>query len=146
MDNILSIDRLYPKLYLVPETYSVPTPFHNQEILVIAKQEDLNNDADFLNKILKAIDKAGDDHTFILGYKDSEQLDLTQWTRSHFSHVIIFGINPQKLGLNTKLSGYNFYKTETYSIMLGHPLSMISGQQKYKKALWTCLQTEFVKN
>ncbi len=142
----MNLDYLYPKLYLVPETHSVPTPLHEQEILVIAKQEDLDNDAEFLNKILKAINKAGDDHTFILGFKESDQLDFTQWSRRHFSHVIIFGINPQKLGLNTKLGGYRFYKTETYSIMLGHPLSTISAQQKYKKALWTCLQTEFVKN
>lgn len=133
-------------LYQVPIESPLTINIDEKDVLVIVSADDFNTNKELLEKIIKAIPGINEDLVVTYEINEDDHLKIANITRDQFAHVILFGINPKRIGMNLKISGYRFYRTETFSLLLCHKLSKISTEKKYKKALWDALLAEFQPN
>jgi len=127
----------------LPKDNSAEVDLSGKDLLVILNQADFDEHESLLRKILTSINYDFESNAASLILAAEEEINIAKLTREHLSHVLVFGVDPKKLGMNIQVGGYQFYKSETFSILVAHKLTKLQKEKMLKKRLWDALQNEF---
>jgi len=131
-------------IYDIPEAADSKIKFNEeQNLLVLAKSDDLKLHKDLLIKILSAIGYQDKQNAKILSIESETSINISRLISKQITHVICFGLMPKDIGFNASFRPNTFYKTENFSLLLSYNLEKLGTSIDNKKALWAALQTAF---
>lgn len=134
------------EIYDIPEAeISLNIENAEQNLLVVAYEDDFNEHNALLFKILSAIGYEKDRNAMIHNLKIGESINLSRAVPREISNVLCFGMMPKDIGFNASFRPNAFYKTENFSVLLSYNLEKLGTSVENKRALWTALQTHFKK-
>ncbi|NNE27550.1 MAG: hypothetical protein HKN09_11970 [Saprospiraceae bacterium] len=113
------------------------------QLAIVVNQNDFTEYNDLIDKIFKAVNIELSRQTFQIVLGDGQEISLASHLNDDIKNVFVFGVNPKCLGFNASFKAYQAYKTESYTVLFSHSLKDLSTETKFKKALWTILQTVF---
>lgn len=132
------------KVYQVPQSDKFESILcENAETAVIVYKADYEVNQMLLSKICTAVDKPVGEVSSAYILEQESDMNLTSVLAESVKWVLVFGINPARLGLNASFKAYYFYPTETYNILFAHSLQKLEEHLPYKKSLWSVLQKTF---
>lgn len=117
-----------------------------KKMLIIARSEDIDTGKETFGKIIKAIGYDIDQDCYILALgADKAKKDLAPLLRElDITDLIVFGVNPKELGFHIQARLYYPFQFEQMSFILSHSIAEMNDNQKFKMALWQCLQKQFL--
>ena len=107
-----------------------------KQLLMLFEKEYTEDEKDFLNKILGAINIKPEEVETKFGITAS---GLPEIIEANSGYILIWGLNFQEA------QNYKFYKKVNASILVIDSLTAIKNDQSLKGKLWNCLKEEFVK-
>lgn len=122
-------------------------------LLVVAAGTKEREEADqaFLAKVLAAVELAPlEEKVYLLPVRASEKIPLSDLARSlAVDHILLFGTEPQLLGIRAQLPLYQFVKLGELTVFLSHSLQDIeaerqAGKKEKAAALWRALKAKFL--
>lgn len=131
--------------YDIPALVAPEVSKHKADKLaIVIGKEDFSKHENLLTKILSAINFDLKKNVRIIQIEASNALKLDKTLLEEIEDVICFGINPKQISFNASFNANVFYKTESYTIMLAHPLSKLDQDKARKMKLWSALQTRYL--
>ncbi|NNF21188.1 MAG: hypothetical protein HKN67_04545 [Saprospiraceae bacterium] len=118
----------------------------NATVSVVSYKSDYENHDVLIKNICAAIERPIGQDTNVLTLESDADFNLTSSLDQSVKWVLVFGVNPARLGLNASFKAYHFYPTESYNILFAHSLQKLDGHKPYKAALWGVLQNTFKKS
>ena len=118
-----------------------------KQILVLYQDDkDQQELLDLLKKILIAIQLDIDKDIILVRSKKEDLYSFIRMrTKIEIKQILVFGLNAKQLGLNIQAELYQILSFEACQFLFVDALSKIATDQKLKGALWTCLQSMFLK-
>lgn len=120
---------------------------NQKKILVVClvSEEGQSIDDDFLKKIFKSvqIDLSNDTCLFMLPQHNGYSWKTIQSTID-FSHLVFFGNELSKLGLQVTAKPYLPFEFQERHFLIAEPLDVIADDRVKKGALWTALKQVFL--
>jgi len=133
-------------IYDIPEAINANLELNSeQNLLVLAKAQDLSQHKDLLVKILSAIGYTDGQNAKITSLEPDQSINVSNNVSENITHVICFGLMPKDIGFNASFRPNSFYQTEKFSVLLSYNLEKLGTSVDNKKALWAALQTAFKK-
>lgn len=134
-------------LFAVPERTieSFAEGRYTRQILVLALEETLPGNREFLTKILGAAQLSLTDDCLLAQVPDGEPLSAPQFIREKQpAQVLVFGLIPSQLGLTVQVPLYQ--ATEFYGTtwLFADALSVLEPDKAKKGQLWTALKALFL--
>lgn len=115
-----------------------------KNVIFLLSSEDYNTHKTLFEKIKSAIPDEKVQNSLVLPLKKDEVINLASLDDSKLETVVVFGMKPSSLGFNASFKAYQFYQTESFSILFSHGLEKLDQNVNYKKALWTSLKEKFI--
>jgi len=113
-------------------------------ILIICQNYKNTEIADFLKKILAAVNTDIDMDTAIIDIQVANEIAWSELTGSNkHEKVIFFGVNPADMGLHIKLARYQLLNWNGMKILFSDSLEQILVDKNKKGFLWRELQLMF---
>lgn len=112
-----------------------------KKVLIVIKKSD--NDVlnmQLLSKIMAALKFSLEDDCFVFEVDNAYHLAPLL---KEYQKIIIFGIDPEALGLNVPLHYYKINPLEQCTLLFSHPLGELKIDEKKKSSLWKSLQLMF---
>lgn len=121
---------------------------YQQKVLILVsepKAKSLNaTDADFLEKILKAVHLSMEEVDFInIDALDKQSNFKDMLSAKTVHHFISFGVALKRLSLEILLVPYQIKPIEGINFLYADPLAALQTDVNKKKALWLCLKKMF---
>lgn len=133
-------------LYSIPEADDPLIVQHpEQNLLVVAFEDDFNEHNELLFKILSAIGYEKDKNAMIYCLQSEQNTNLSRIVPNEISYILCFGLMPKHIGFNASFRPNTFYKTENFSVLLSYNLEKLGTSVENKRALWAALQSQFKK-
>lgn len=141
---------LESEVYNLPNKNIEPSDLSGQglkKLLVIALSNDLGDGGrEKLGAIIKAINYDIEQDCYFYAVEDEkEHIEIGPVIRSQdITHILMFGVNPKKVGFNIHARLYMPLVFEQFTYILSHQIKEMNENRKYKLALWNCLQKVFL--
>ena len=121
---------------------------NEKKLLIVLQNEDISEEnKSFLEKILSAVKYNLDNDAQRLTIQKNEAIGINEILKKNEANdIVIFGINPKKLGLSFETILYKPSIISKKTFLVCHSLEQIKKSQDLKKALWIALQGVFLKN
>jgi DNA polymerase III psi subunit len=136
--------------FINSEVFIIPEAMHHRleasdelEVLVLARRKDYDSQNQLLDNILKAVSLIPGENAVLHFLGDHENINIAELCPDTVDKVICFGLKPSEIAMNAGFHANQFYKTESFSILLTHSLNQLDGNTRFKKALWAALQEAF---
>lgn len=126
------------KAYKIPK--SIDNSFEDVSNLFVCVENDYNEEVQkMVVGMVKAINLEMDKDIKILQIPKGEETIIFS-PSSKLKKIMIFGLDPKRLGLNIVIKPYKIYNFETTSVVLCHKLEAIRNDKTKKMTLWKLLQ------
>jgi len=133
-------------IYDIPEAIDSNLQLNSkQNLLVLARKQDLMQYKDLLVKILSAIGYTDGQNALITSLESEDSINISKSVPENVTNIICFGLMPKDICFNASFRPNSFYQTERFSVLLSYNLEKLATSVDNKKALWAALQTEFKK-
>ncbi|MFN8354722.1 MAG: hypothetical protein U0Y10_09760 [Spirosomataceae bacterium] len=121
---------------------------YSQKVLILISEPKHSvlseSDADFLEKVLKAVNLTSAEVDFINIDKVDKQADFKDMlSAKQVHHFLTFGVPLKRLKLEILLVPYQIKQVEGINFLYADPLATIQQDVAKKKALWVCLKKLF---
>ena len=148
-NNILNGQFFDTKLFVIDdtdETLKNTTGSNQKKLCIVCKTEEVSSeDLEFLKKILSAVKYDLKEDVLLVSITQNQALGFSSIRTNHnIKDAIIFGINPQSLGLHFKVNLYQPFSCNQCRFLFAHSLKEIANKKEWKGALWTALQEMFL--
>ncbi len=145
----MNSDILDFQIFLAPdqkkEAFSIIGSNQNEICIVYSTEATQKDDLAFLEKILGAVKLSFDNDVVRLEVHQNENISFSKLKQSYsINKCIVFGISPQKLGLNFDCPKYQFIPFNGIQYLYSDSLEMIAQDKELKAALWAALKTMFL--
>lgn len=117
---------------------------NKKQILIVCNDFDKSEIADFLTKIMSAVNTDLQEDTSILNLKETDSVSWSNLVKTTKPEkVIFFGIEPARIGLHLKLMKYQNNSWSDMKILASDSLEEIIADKYKKSMLWRELQVLF---
>lgn len=133
------------------DQYDIPTldkaevsKHEDDKLAIVIGKEDFKEHEVLLAKILSAINFDLKKNVRLIQINPKATIKLDSSTLEEIKDVICFGVSPKQISFHGSFKANEFYATESYAIMLAHPLNKLAQDNARKKALWGALQKRYL--
>ncbi len=150
-NNILNKNFFDTKIFVVKDTDNTlknTTGSNHKKLSIVCKAEETSSqELDFLKKILSAVKYDLKEDVLLVNITSDQHIGFnTLRTNEGIKDAIIFGMNPQDLGLHFKANLYQPLFCNECRFLFAHSLQEIANKKEWKGALWSALQEMFLNN
>lgn len=148
-NNILNSDFFDTKLFVVKNTDNTlknASGSNQKKLCIVCRTDEASSqELEFLKKILSAVKYDLKEDVLLVNITQNQDLGFNAIRTNHeIKDAIIFGINPQNLGLHFKANLYQPFSCNQCRFLFAHSLKEIANKKEWKGALWTALQEMFL--
>ncbi len=105
-----------------------------------------STDIVFLKKIFESVNVDLERDTLLMVITQSNEFSWNSITKkAEFEHLVFFGSNPKKIGLQFEFSWYQIFDVQEQQFLFAEPLHLIATDRSRKGALWNALKKMFLK-